>query len=456
MLQQSITNWLDQNGHLVDSPKNDLLKTPSSNTGLNSQSSESTDFSPVERDFADSSRFGDRQDSPQDLSQFYEPWIDYYQATARVSYHTLQQLVKYYSELVKEDFVPYPGRGRYIGNRQYSHSLQSPLGAQIYWVEDERNELFGITEYLQTSTNISIDDSGELSNDATISATTWVYVHLSIPGKPLNIIGVEKQLDLLYELTEEYGFKVTRIDTKVRDYSKRFNISDLTAIASKGDYSGAREYSTHSRRHLNDGVQSTDDISQLDPTKCSGETVYFGTPSSDKRITFYNSKYVHDVDAIDIETRWRNDRAKACLASILYSQEGDRLPTHEAVRVIHRIVSGSINFIHRSRDKNIKRHKMYDFWRDFTSASGGVLKISLPKRLPSGYRMVEWLSRQAACTFFMLSKLIGRSAFVNFIDNLIQRGGERLSQAQQAYMNICMQSKDDLKKQMSAKGFLSS
>lgn len=443
MLQQNLLQWLAQNGHLVERPS----QTPSGNTGLNSQNVQQSPQILNNQDSLSTSQNGA-------TNLLYEPWIDYYQGVGRITYHTLKELVKYYNEFALDELVPFPGRGRFIGNRNYTNSLQSVLGTQIYWTEDDRNELFGITEYLQSAIYLQSDDNGELCNDAVISATTWLYVHVSIPGKPLNKIGVEKQLDLLYEITTEYGFGVTRIDTKLRDHSKSFTVSDIISIARKGDFSGAREFSTHTRYRFKE-QQSNDASVDTEPIECRGDTVYLGTPSSDKRITFYNAKYVHGVDAIDIETRWRNARAKACLTSILFNEDGSKMPTHEAIRVIHRIVTGSINFVYRTDDKNIDRLQMYDFWRQAREASEGILKVSSPTRIVSGYRMVEWISRQVAPTLSMLKKIIGGVKFNEFMSTLIQKGGERLSQQQYAYINLCMQSKEDLLKAMSANNLIS-
>lgn len=424
--------------HNFSTNRQGTFLTPSSNTGFNSQINENDQSC----------------DTSSCQSVTHEPWIDYYQGTTRIQYHTLTSFVNLYEATFGDELVPLSGHGRYIGNRTYENKYQSPLGTQLYWTEDKTSEVPGISEYLQLSSTSRIDDNGEISadiEDMKISAITWIYVHISIPGKPLNIAGTLNQLNFFYEITTDYGFNVTRIDTKVRDYSRSFTISDLTKIANKGDFSGAKSYRTYTNGRLRERNFAATDSANVSVTECAGETLYFGSPASDKQVTFYDAKYVHDVDAIDIETRWRNDRAKVCLSSILLQEDGQKVSIEEFVRNIHRVVSGSINFVHRGDDKNIDRLPMYDFWNSFRKASDGILKISSPKQILAGCRMVEWLSRQVSPTLAILSKIVGTMEFNQFIRRLVKEGTERLNREQKAFINLCMQTRNELQQMMSAR-----
>lgn len=430
--------------------RQEILQTPSSNTGSNSQPTSlvtSVTDCQLEEDSAPRNT-SVAQCKPQLL---YEPWVDYVMATFRISYHDMRQVVKLYNAATNEEMVAIPQTSKYIGNRKYDNCLRSPLGTQLYWIEDETNELYGITEYLQSEEYQDADmNTGELSNNAVMAKTAYIYGHISIPGKPLNVLGLEKQLDLFYEYYQ-LGIEPTRIDPKVRDFTKTITVSELHEIARRGDYSGFREFTYYSRETIkNDEIQAGG-ISVLS----RGQSLYFGTTSSDKRIVFYDANETHGVDALDIEVRFRNARAKAAFRRILFRDDGvTRLSYEESAKAIHRIVSGAIDFIIRTNQKNISRLQTYEFWKQFKEAGGEKIRIVKPKKEVSLKSSVDWLSKQVSPTLAILKAVIGKHDVYDFIEILINQGEKRLNELQKAFIKLSMQSVKELKTYMYASRLL--
>jgi hypothetical protein len=313
------------------------------------------------------------------------------------------------------------------------------------------NDLFGVTDFLSDISDADIqvcNGNGEIDANTFVAQTAMCKVHLTIPGTPFNHTSLYKVYEFLLQLYRDYGFRCTRTDAKVRDHSKLVDVPHIYRIAQAGDYSGANShsfYSTRHRRDTNNGEQQNDSI-QSECSSSQGDTVYFGSPSSDKRVTFYNALPVHGIDALDIEVRFRKSKAQNCLTSLLFSdfEALAARPFEDFVRNIHRVVAGSIDFIRRDGSKDISRLSRYDFWESFRNASDGTLRVRRDRRDVSARKIIDWVGRQVAPSLAIIHKLIGVLAFRSWMARLLEQGERRLTDMQTSFIKACMQSKQDL------------
>ena len=160
----------------------------------------------------------------------YAPWIDYLQGTGYSTLAKFAELRQFFCQHTEDSFVPHFESGYYVGNRRYQHSYSSLLGIIINWQP----------KYLNADINADIPlvnaDISSLQSD------TQIVFHLSVPGKPLNAMGANNGIKLCRFLLENYSFSCSRIDCKVRDYSKQITFFLLDSAISNGDIIGADCY----------------------------------------------------------------------------------------------------------------------------------------------------------------------------------------------------------------------
>lgn len=390
--------------------------TPCSNTGSKSQANNNSSLSVPSKGFGNWEVW----------QPSYEPWIDYLQGTGFCNWSELVSLMDLFRQQSSDRFVPKLGSGYYVGNRRYAHSHSSLLGIIINWERRDFNADIDINE------NAEIDICNEIS---ALTSDTEIRFHISIPGKPLNAIGAKNGINLCRLLSDAYSFSCSRIDCKVRNHSWVVDFDKLRIAVENKDIVGSFQTTSiksEDLRRVSTGLSSRDE----NLTQKSGETRVFGSPKSDKRISFYDARPVHNVDAIDIEVRFRKKLAKSAFKQVL-GDSGQIFTVYESLRAIQNIVAGSIDFIHKiPGERNINRCERYAFWQEFRDAVGGAIRVSRPRKVVDVVKQKQWLETKVFRVLGMTKELMGSTYFHKWMDDLCKRGKLAMNNTQEAYIQM--------------------
>jgi hypothetical protein len=369
------------------------IKTPFCNTGSNSQNQNITSWDVYQSGF--------------------EPYVDYLQGTGYCVYSDLQSLVKWYSDNAMDEFFHKSYTYRYVGDTRYLHTYQSLLSMQIHYVP------------------IGIDANAEMNADIDSTTNAGIYLdpgtpvkfHLTMSGKPLGAIGFKSQLMFMRLLDEVYQFRCSRIDPKVRCHNKIIDFDTLEEVVKSRDYTPSMEYTFHKSSTVNSDI--------------IGRTITLGTPSSDKRISFYNALPVHGVDALDIEVRYRNTRAQQAFNQIIGTPD-DNLNFAQSAEIIHKLVAGSVDFIYKEGGsvKNLDRCLRYEFWGIFIDAAGGAIRVQKQKVQFSGIKQIQWIETKCYKALALAKEMLGNARFHKWIGDMCNRGKANFTSEHDAYIRF--------------------
>ena len=237
-----------------------------------------------------------------------------------------------------------------------------------------------------------------------------------IPGGVLKQLDAEVTYELCVGLHLGYSAIAKRIDIALDDYARSVKFSDVHAAAQSGNFAWAKSWHYYQSGRLGESLDET------------GESVVFGSPQSDKRLTFYN-KAVESGGELQCdrwEVRLRDFKAHqvfeqfACLP-----RQQFRL---EAAQLLGAIVTGSIDFIDREQgDKNLDRCPRLKWWQALIDRVGEVVRLPAKKRELTVSRSVNWLIKSVAPTLAMLSEVFGFSTYEDLMQQLMEGGKRRLS-----------------------------
>jgi len=390
----------------------DICETPCSNTGSKSQPNNNNTSSVPSKGFG----------SWEPWQPAYEPWVDYLQGTGSCTYSQLKDLTQLLASLCVDRYIPRLCTGYYIGNRRYLHSFSSLLGVIINW------------EPKIDDSELGYQNHSEEINPLHFLDETFVCFHISVPGKPLNAMGSKNAISFLASLRESYGFSCSRIDCKVRNHSWVVNFDMLESATTRGDIVGADRYVQYESGSVKSNFQKRQSFpqSQLE----LGKTFTFGSPKSDKRITFYDAKPVHGIDAIDIEVRFRKKLAKVAFHQVLGTSE-QNYNYGESLRAIQSIVAGAIDFVHRIEgETNIKRCERYAFWQQFRDDVGGAIRVSRPKVQFSIVKQKQWIETKVFRALAVSKEVMGSAHFHRWIEDVCKKGKSALTSTHDAQIDL--------------------
>lgn len=197
----------------------------------------------------------------------------------------------------------------------------------------------------------------------------------------------------LFVVMHSLKVKFTRLDIAIDDFNDMLSIPTLKRKVREGAVRSRFKSAVEIRK------------SKLSDGSSSGETLYFGSPSSRIQVRFYD-KYLEqtsknrkvDSDLLSwnrVELQLRKEHANA-VATVIANHE----------RSIGKCVLGILNnyvtfCVKSSKDTNKARWAVAKFWTDFLD---GVDKLPLTQVAPdlSIERSQEWIRRQATATLAML------------------------------------------------------
>ena len=385
-----------------------ICRTPDGNTGSNSPSNTGSNSPSTNTTTWDIYESG------------YEPYVDYLQGTGYCLYSDLELLVKWYSDNACDEFYHKSYTYKYVGDTRYLHTWQSILALYIQYVPIGEDCNAEIKVDINAEMNADID----LSNNAEmrLPAETPIKFHFTIPGKPLGALGFRNTLELMRLLDTAYNFKCSRLDSKVRCHDKIIDFDTLESIIESKDFTPLMQHSFYK--------------SSTPGSDIEGRTITLGTPSSDKRISFYYALPVHNVDALDIEVRLRNLRAQHAFRRIIGTEE-ENLNFGQSAEIIHKIVAGSVDFVYKEEGvKNLDRCLRYEFWGKFIEAAGGSIRVRKPKEQFDGVKQIQWIETKCYKALAIAKELLGGARFHKWIQDMCHKGKAAFTAEHEAYIRL--------------------
>jgi len=212
-------------------------------------------------------------------------------------------------------------------------------------------------------------------------------------------------------LKKRGDIKASRIDVALDDMLRSVSMAEIKQAATDGNYFGC---------------QFTSQISSGRRKEEIGETVYFGSTSSDKRLRVYDktveSKGIKDC--IRWEVEFRRAKATECFDSWLHACDGSANAVTDYLRAV---VVGAIDFRDRSSDDpNRERCPLLSWWSDMLDRlKVAPIAVTVKIVAPTIQRSIDWLKRQVAPTLAAVSGVL-ESEFSLFMSELLFEGVVRL------------------------------
>ena len=244
-------------------------------------------------------------------------------------------------------------------------------------------------------------------------------VGFSIPGSVCEQIGTRDCWRLIRGLYFTYNCKFTRVDLKLRVDRKDCPIDRVWEEAKKKNMTGVR---TAPRIYVSGEFKGNKFIER--------KTVYLGSKDSDFQLRIYDPFTNHKIEGkTDIEIQLRDKKAQEAvkkLCSIESSlQNADNIERHIGI-MIGRIVLGQVDFKERTKDKNIKRAKMLDFWQALLDLVGQGIKLVVRVRKSSFSRFDGFFNTKVLSGLAAKKKAMGSWAFWRFLRTALEERGENL------------------------------
>ena len=194
------------------------------------------------------------------------------------------------------------------------------------------------------------------------------------------------------------------------DYSKLVTFDDVGVAVSSGNFAGFR-----SVQHI---VSSVRNVSGN-----VGQTYYFGSPQSDKRLRFYDKSVESggELDCYRWEAQFRGKHAHEAFLGFV-SSGCDSL-------YLSGLVTGCVSFVDRDSGDRLSRLDMLPWWSDFVDKVGGFIKFSIPQMKSTIQKKKDWITKQVSATLAIIKRVYG-SFFPHWLTSQIDEGDSRLTPEQ--------------------------
>ena len=219
----------------------------------------------------------------------------------------------------------------------------------------------------------------------------------SLPGEVWRVTNSSQQRRLC-QLVGMLGARVTRLDLAVDDWNRSLPLEEVGAAVKRGQCLGYLRWAI---------VESS-----AKKGLPRGYSVTLGSPSSDRRLVFYD-KLAESGGLIPtkrVELRLRDERAQGVWERL--EKAGFDCYSIAAT------VVGSVDFrARRDNDKHAGRRPRLSWWSDF------LRRISVtPAKLPpvgirkSLQRTLDWLARQVSGSLAIVSQVVGEKAVHQLVE----------------------------------------
>jgi len=229
-------------------------------------------------------------------------------------------------------------------------------------------------------------------------------------GSVLGAASHEAAHDVFCWLRCAYGAECKRIDIAIDDHDRVVSMDDVRAASIDGNYAYV-----HRSKIITEGPRKG----------VNGETIYFGSPQSDKVLRVYDKTIESDgeIDAIRWEAQYRDDKANKIFEKWLEFDPKD-IGTHSA-QFLASTVTGCVSFCDRSDDEaHIERCALLPWWEKFLELTAKGVRIIVAKKKAILEDTLNWLNRQVMPGLAMVKKIFG-DGFDSYLDSEIAGGEKR-------------------------------
>ncbi len=219
---------------------------------------------------------------------------------------------------------------------------------------------------------------------------------------------IPHQIEWVKSIQENYPeLKITRIDIALDDYERRVKLSQIKVAVSQGNYSLLEKAK---------GINSKISFSSK-----YEDTIYFGSPNSNKLIRFYNAETVHDIPADRWEAQFRRQRAELVWQEISKINHSNELA---------KLVTGTIDFINRNHSVNMRQCPRLHWWQSLLDETD-VQYIKVGSQEKSIDRAFEWIDRQVGPTLAMIYEAYGGW-------EIFEKNMKEWKERQNSYHQVCI------------------
>ena len=362
-----------------------LLKTPSSNTGLNSQTVSERYETEDEDNATNCISIGVRMD-----------WL---QGTIRFEDESrLVQVLGHLLSLCEDSVVWERDKGTFKGI-QWSHRAYSVKGLKVWWNNPSKDAPLG-------------------------------HALISLPGGILSTMQCRKIWEIAKFLVDVCDFKCTRLDIAVDDFEKRVSFTQVRDACEAGNYARFSRFLP-----IRGGNKKRENL---------GFTIYLGSRESDKIIRFYDKEVESKgkIKSYRWEGEYREERAVKILNEwlVLPEENFEELsPKYLAGTVL-----GTVEFVERKKEKNVSRMVRLDWWKGLIEAVGSSIQHSIRKAATPFEASIRWVMKQVAPTLTMIRKVYGLLSYRAWIEEEMAKAEERLSDEQWAKIALASDGKADI------------
>ncbi len=243
----------------------------------------------------------------------------------------------------------------------------------------------------------------------------------ALSGKVMSRVAIALLADWLSYRAGRNELDCTRIDICIDDKECSVDLWKITDAALSENFFNAK----HKGLQLS-GNRGED----------NGVTVYFGHPSSHKRLRVYD-KFVESkgkIKGIRWEAQFRKAVAHEVLFTVLEKIDED---INKATDYFRSIVTGVIDFRDRSNgDPNRARCKRLPWFSRFCAAlNAEPIAIRIEIKEPTVQRSIDWLKKSVAQSLSVVQKVL-EDDWKEFIETTVKTGGERLNNRKRQLISI--------------------
>jgi hypothetical protein len=238
-------------------------------------------------------------------------------------------------------------------------------------------------------------------------------LRLSMSGRYLDNVEIPELAAYLGIIGASYGLRCSRFDVALNDHEKRFPLELVEQARRDRNYFNV----------ITTSVVNSDNIH----TNVQGETIYFGSRTSDAFMRVYDM--TAESGGVRIGNRWEVElhgkKADLCLSQWLTAMQDDE---SRASRLLVNVVLGTVDFRDKSKgDKNRKRCPVLPWFDEMCNMLKALpvrLRVAKPKQ--SLQQTIDYLKRSVAPSLASMVKALG-AGFDGYFRELVSDGERRMS-----------------------------
>ena len=286
------------------------------------------------------------------------------------------------------------GGGKYSGVF-WEYYYNSSLGINLYYnINKIHKELF--TELENTESQVKDCNKSEY------------HILLEFPGSYLQEKSPLELCQELKYLAENNLNNVTRIDTKVRDWERSLTPENVDNWCFAGLM---RRFQKHQPLRFDAYFNK-----QFGKNICCGATKYLGSRESGKFARIYDARDNHNVNAIDWEVEYKDNRAVKIVNDLIenydnfilmWQSEDDFIKNHNYI--IGNAVCQAVSFVEPSScSVRTSRAGVLTEWQnfcDYVLAGENLQKISIDREPPNIVKTLNWRMNTIGCDLMLMDSM---------------------------------------------------